>query len=50
MIRHAKNEMVGRAGHEFRHRVNTLRKGAGVSSPIERKQLFRALPAPEQRS
>jgi len=45
-----KMEMVGRAGHEFRHRVNTLREGAGVSSAFERKRLFRALPAPEQRS
>ena len=43
-------QMVGRADPEFHCPANTLRESAGVSSAFERKGLFRAAPAPEQRS
>jgi hypothetical protein len=45
-----KNRMVGRADPELYCPANTLRESAGVSSAFERKGLFRAAPAPEQRS
>lgn len=42
--------VVGRADPELHCLANTLRESAGVSSAFERKGLFRAAPAPEQRS
>jgi hypothetical protein len=50
MMYGAKQAMVGRADPELHCPANTLRESAGVSSAFERKGLFRAAPAPDQRS